>query len=371
MSKPKKILFAAGGTGGHLFPAQALAEELQTQRPDLELLFVGAKLEQNIYFDRSRFAFQDIVSTTPFRGSFFAKLTSFGVLLEGIRKSHHLLQQKKPDLIVGFGSFHTFPILCAAALNKIPIVLFESNAIPGKVTRLFSKRALFTGIFFPWAKDALKGKTIEVNIPQRNPSQHPFLSPQEARRFFHLDPHRFTLLVFGGSQGAKRINQHLIDLIPLLREKQLPWQIIHFTGESEMTTTLIELCQDMHIPHYVKDFEPQMSIAWQAADIAICRAGAMTLAELLHYEVPAILIPYPFATDHHQLKNALFFETEVKGGIHFLENSLSTGQLMEVLISLSSENSLHKQRMKQAIKTFKGCQKKADLSHLILETLGY
>ncbi len=365
MSKSKKIVFAAGGTGGHLFPAQALADQLLKQRPDLDLLFAGAKLGDNPYFDRSKFAYLDILSTTPFRGGILSRFKAFGILLGGIQKSLQMLREQKPDMVIGFGSFHAFPILCAAALKGIPIVLFESNAIPGKVIRLFSKRAKFTGIFFPQAKDYLKGNTVEVGIPQKN-SQPLGLTQCDARHLFNLDADRLTILVFGGSQGAKGINNHLLDLIPLLCQNQLSFQLIHLTGSKDTTDAMTALCKKWGIPHYIKDFEPQMAVALCAADIAICRSGAMTVSELLHYEVPAILIPYPFAADQHQLKNALFFEKEVGGGQHFEEAALSPKQLMQAMLPLLSR----KETIKKSIHDFKIKQKKADLSSLVLDIIG-
>ena len=364
LKQPKKVVFAAGGTGGHLFPAQALAEQLlKTQ--DIELLFAAAKLGDNAYFDKTKFAFKDIQSTTPFRGSLLKAFKSIGTLLKGIRESMQLLKQQRPDVVIGFGSFHSFPVLCAAMLKRIPIILFESNAIPGKVVRLFSPRALLTGIFFAEAKNHLKGKTVEVEIPKKAASAT--VSQQEARQAFQLDPDRLTLLVFGGSQGAKVINKQVLELIPLLHQKNLSFQLIHCTGSKEMAQEVANLCKSLNIPCHVKEFEAQMDIAWSAADIVICRAGAMTLSELLHHEVPGILIPYPFAADQHQLKNALFLEKKVGGAVHLLEGSLNAELLFKTLLPLVSSDSRGK--MKMAIKSFKAQQKKADLGSLILEML--
>jgi UDP-N-acetylglucosamine--N-acetylmuramyl-(pentapeptide) pyrophosphoryl-undecaprenol N-acetylglucosamine transferase len=365
-SPPKKVVFAAGGTGGHLFPAQALAQQLlKTQ--DIELLFAAAKLSDNAYFDKTKFAFKDIQSTTPFRGSLLKAFTSIRTILKGIRESMQLLDQQKPDIVVGFGSFHSFPVLCAAVLKRIPIVLFESNAIPGKVVRLFSKQALFTGIFFAEAKKHLKGETIEVEIPKKELHAQSTISKSEARCALQLEPDRLTLLVFGGSQGAKKINSHILELVPLLHQQNLPFQLIHCTGNKETAETVTQLCKSLNIPCHAKEFEPRMDIAWSAADIAICRAGAMTLSELLHYEVPGILVPYPFAADQHQLKNALFVEKEVGGAVHLSEENLTGGLLNETVLLLSSSDAQNLKKM--AIKNFKAQQKKADLGSLILGIL--
>ncbi|MES2122125.1 MAG: UDP-N-acetylglucosamine--N-acetylmuramyl-(pentapeptide) pyrophosphoryl-undecaprenol N-acetylglucosamine transferase [Chlamydiota bacterium] len=211
-----KVLFAAGGTGGHLFPAQALAEKLT----GVDVLFSGAKLSTNSYFDRNKFTYRDIDSTTPFRGNFMQKIQSVVILLRGIWQSLRLLSNERPDLVVGFGSFHSFPLLCAAALKRVPLVLFESNAVPGKVIRLFSRFALYTAVYFPESERYLKGKVHAVEIPSLK--SRTSLNAQEARRQLGLDPDCFTLLVFGGSQGAKALNALILNLLPLLKSAQVP-----------------------------------------------------------------------------------------------------------------------------------------------------
>lgn len=367
MSK-KKVIFAAGGTGGHLFPAQGLAEQILKNKPEIQLLFAGAKLSDNVHFDKAKFSFRNITSTTPFRGNVFKAFKSITALLRGIWESLSLLSEKKPDLVVGFGSFHAFPILCAAIIKKIPIILFESNSIPGKVIRLFSKKALVTGVYFEEAKHYLNGKVVEVEIPIKNSPLRRLIAQDEARSMLGLLPNLTTLLIFGGSQGAKRINKLVIELLPILR-KEMPFQLIHLTGDEGITHQVSLLCESLKVPCYSKKFETQMEIAWSAADIAICRSGAMTLSELLYYEVPAILIPYPFAADQHQLKNALFLEQKVGGAVICPEPSVSAELLSEKILRLASMNSLERAKMKDALKIYKAGQKKQDLSRLILNIL--
>ena len=352
-----KIIFAAGGTGGHLFPAQTLAEQLIAEKEGVELLFAAANLSKSAYFDKAKFPFCDIDSTTPFRGNIFQAIKSIGILFKGVRQSLKLLSEQKPDLVVGFGSFHSFPILCAAALKNIPLILFESNAIPGKVVRLFSKKALLTAFCFPDAKSYLKGNAVEVGIPRK---ESRFITKEVARRILQLDLQLPTLLVFGGSQGAKAINQQILQLLPLLN---IPIQLIHFTGNDEMAEEVTRVCKERKIRCYVRKFEPQIDIAWRAADIAICRAGAMTLSELLYYEVPGILIPYPYASDQHQLKNAEFLEKTVGGAILIKESALTPKLLADTISSMPI------QQMKKAIKAYKSQQKKANLGSLIIEHL--
>jgi UDP-N-acetylglucosamine--N-acetylmuramyl-(pentapeptide) pyrophosphoryl-undecaprenol N-acetylglucosamine transferase len=350
----KKILMAAGGTGGHLFPAQALAEQLLEEDPSIELFFAGARLSTNTYLDRERFRFYDVASATPFRGSVLKALLT---LLKGVKESYALLSKEKPTLVVGFGSFHVFPLLLAAVLKRVPLVLFESNAIPGKVVRLFSKRAKWTGIYFSTAKEYLNGEIVEVEIPS---SQRLPLSKQQACEELHLDPHLKTLLVFGGSQGAQKINQQLLATLPLLKQQGLCFQLIHLTGCSNTASATSALCQELAIPCYSQTFEKRMDLVWAATDFAICRAGAMTLSELLCNEVPSILIPYPTASDQHQLKNARFMQTQVGGATVMLESEVTPELLCQEVIKLSDL------KLKTAIKQFKAEQKKEDFCKLIL-----
>jgi UDP-N-acetylglucosamine--N-acetylmuramyl-(pentapeptide) pyrophosphoryl-undecaprenol N-acetylglucosamine transferase len=367
MSRRYKMIFAAGGTGGHLFPAQGLAEQMQKNHPEIELLFAGAKLSNNVHFDKTKFSFHDITSMTPFGGNIFKAFKSIGLLLRGIFESLSLLSEKTPDLVIGFGSFHAFPILCAAVIKKIPLILFESNSIPGKVIKLFSKKAIVTAIYFEETKLYLKGKTVEVEIPIKNLQSRRLVLQEKARHLLDLHSNLPTLLVFGGSQGAKQINKHLIELLPMIKRK-MPFQLIHLTGNEEVADHVRALCEALKIPCYVKKFETQMDLIWNAADIALCRSGAMTLSEILYYEVPAILIPYPFAADQHQLKNAQFLQ-KIGGAIHFPENSISVAVLSEKVADLIHLNSPERLKMKNAIKAFKNQQKKEDLGTLIIKVL--
>ncbi len=370
MSKQgKKIIFAAGGTGGHLFPAQALAEQVQKKMPHITVLFAGAHLSGNVHFDKTKFPFSDVSSATPFGRNLFKALRSLACLFTGIRQSFSLLASREPDLVIGFGSFHAFPVLFAAVMKRIPVILFESNAIPGKVVRLFSKRTLFTAVYFSSAKQHLKGKTIEVEIPIKNPESRQKIDAKQARTELGLDPELPTILVFGGSQGAKKINQQILELLPILKKENTYFQLIHLTGSDEMAAEVAHCCAALNIPCYVKKFESRMNLAWSAADLAICRSGAMTVSELLYYEVPAILVPYPFAADQHQNVNALFIEQKVGGGIVYQEHAVSGRSFAEVVQRLIFLDSPEKLKMKEAIIAFKTEKNKQDLTALIIEVL--
>lgn len=305
----KKILFAVGGTGGHLFPAQSLAKTLLKMGP-YEILFAGGKLGTNPFFDQKTFPFKEIKSSSPFRTQIFKAFTEIG---KGFFESQKLLKEFAPDLVIGFGSFYSFPILVSASVKKVPFILAETNVLPGKVNRLFASRALFSIIQFPESKKYIKGDTKLGKYLFQPGIQ---LSKKEARKAYHLAEDKFTLLVFGGSQGAETINQAVQKL-------EGDFQILHFCGKNQNEELLKKSYQEKGIQAVVKPFENQMYLAWQAADLAICRAGAATMSEMLKYHVPAIMIPWPGATDNHQQLNAEVMES-IGGAILLSEAQIDT-----------------------------------------------
>lgn len=348
----KKIVIAVGGTGGHLFPAQRFAEDLSLQM-DAEVLFAGKGLSSNPYFNREQFLFCDVDSLTPFRKSGLHKIKAAFSLFQGIWQSVKILLREKPHLVVGFGSFHAFPLLAAALLTRTPMALFESNAVPGKVIRLFSARSVFTAIYLEGAKAHLKGNVVPVVIPTQSSLHKQTLSKKEARVSLGLDPDLKTLLVFGGSQGSQKINESVFQMISLLKQKDLTFQLIHLTGSDEMAKRSQEFCTLLQIPCYTAVFEKEMASVWTASDGVICRAGAMTVAEILHYEVVPILIPYPFASDGHQEKNAQFLVKEMAGAVCISEESMSALYLADQVFRLFRLDAGEVARMQSEIQGFK------------------
>jgi UDP-N-acetylglucosamine--N-acetylmuramyl-(pentapeptide) pyrophosphoryl-undecaprenol N-acetylglucosamine transferase len=361
----KKIVIAAGGTGGHLFPAQALAHELS--QSGIDILFMGAGLEKNRYFDREKFSYRDIPSATVFRRNPLQLFPSLIQLSRGIKQSYKLLSEENPDLIMGFGSFHSFPILCAARLQKKRIALFESNAYPGKVNRLFARTADYTAVVFSQAQHHLKGTSIEVAMPVRHMPAD--LSAEEAREYFGLAPRATTLLIFGGSQGAQAMNELFATSITKLKAHTPPFQVIHITGNGQTVEPIQKAYASWNIRACVKSFETEMPRAYRAASFAVCRAGAATISELIAFEVPSILIPFPYAADDHQAKNAEFVQNTVKGGIHLPEKGLSPDTLAEKLLTFLDPGLITHTRMKESIVSYKSRHHKKHLCTLINEML--
>lgn len=354
MSK-KKVLIAVGGTGGHVFPATSLGKALMEN--DIEVKFVGGGLIHNKYFDRKQFSFQEVTCGFLSTKNPLKLLRGMFQVGKGIIEGRKILKEFQPDIVVGFGSFYTFPILSAAKLSSLPIILHEQNAFPGRVNRLLSPYVKFTAVSMPNASKTLSGKVVQVEMPLKI-NQH--LSKEEARKYYQLDPVMKTILIFGGSQGAGVMNTTFLRSIPALNDVQ----IIHFTGNPEMTHQAKEFYTKHGIASCVKDFEGSMNFAWSAADIAITRSGASTIAEAIEYEVPLIMCPFPKAMDNHQEKNADFMVQTVGGGEKILEKNLLPNELAKKIMELPID------KMKHSISKYKNNNKTPSLHSLVVETLG-
>ena len=324
----KKILITVGGTGGHLFPAQALAKNLLEHHPDCEVLFVGAKLYSNPFFDHTTFVAKEVSSATFSFKKPLELLIKGGKVAKGIVSSCQIIRSFSPNLVVGFGSFYSLPTLIAAKLCRIPFVLHEQNIIPGRVNRFLSRFATFSSVTFSETRGRLKGVTILTHFPLRFKEAN----KDVAYASLGLEKGRLTLLIHGGSQGAARINQLIFQAACLLKEALPPFQVIHIVGSKE-DEKRSQICWDrLGCPHYIRQFEHQMDLVMSVTDLLIGRAGASFLAEQIASETPGLLIPYPYATDNHQEMNANHFVHEVLGGDFLIERE-ATPQLLVTKIN--------------------------------------
>lgn len=358
----QRIIIAAGGTGGHLFPAQALAQQLQQYSSPSDILFVSGGLGKNRYFDRDKFLFKEISSSPLISKNPFKCIKGMACLIKGIKDSVTVIKKHRPDIVVGFGSYYTIPVLIAAKWLKIPIVLHEANSIPGRANLWLSPLAHCVGVHFPSTASSFKCKTFEVGLPLREGYQKEKVDRLSSLAYFGLSSKMKTLLIFGGSQGAKAINDQIEKCIPQLTS--LSFQIIHLTGDEKKTEILRKIYEKSQIPACVKSFETQMQMAWRAADAFIGRSGASTIAESIEFEVPGILIPYPHATDNHQEKNADFLVETVKSARKLLESELDSDKLLQTLKEFI-QNDLHLSM--EALKFYKKRPSQLTLCQLILK----
>lgn len=366
----KKVMIVVGGTGGHVYPSVSLANDLFKAEPGITLMFVGGDLKNNRFFEHKKFLNESVECAPINSRNPIRLLRNVIKILKGIWQSLSIIRRFKPDLIVGFGSFHTFPTLVAAKLVGIPILLHESNSAPGKVNRLLSKHALATGIHFPETADFLKGKTIEVGVPLREGYNLGNYTKREARDYFLLDKDRITFLVFGGSQGAKKINQLVSEALSQHFEGYKECiQVLHFLGEGENKQEFQDIYDKNDIKATVKNFETRMDLAWAAADLLISRAGAATIAEQMEFEVPGVLIPYPFASDAHQDKNANFMSNTVGGSVTFLEKDLDSKILGKKIGTLLNHDRILLDAMQDALRLYKKTARQKDMCTFVLDHL--
>ncbi len=318
----KKILLAAGGTGGHVITAQAVGEALQ--EANFSVVFAGSGLSSNPYFDRGKFPFADVRAAPLGFFSFIGKTVC------GVWDSLSLLHRESPSLVVGFGSYHTVPLMIAAMVLRIPFILYEANAIPGRVVRLFGGRALFTACFFEEAAAKMGGKTVRAQHPLRSAFRR-LPTQKEARAFFQLPAEGECLLIIGGSQGAEPLNA----LGPAVGAIEKKTHIIHVAGRKAPLEGLRKQYADRSGTVVVTAYEERMEYAIAASDRVIARAGASTVAELELFAKPVIYVPYPHATDNHQLYNA---HAAAKRGpaVVVEEKELSAHNIVERLAALGN-----------------------------------
>lgn len=355
-----KVVIAAGGTGGHMFPAQALARDLQSR--GIEVLFIGAKLDTNKYFHRDLFPFVSISSSSFIGRGIHRYIYPFLSLSRGMIQSFKELKRFRPDVIIGFGSFHSAPVLMAAVATRSPFFLFESNAWPGKVNRIFSSFAKLSVVQFEKTRKYLKSKTLVAGVPLWHRGDMYIPSKEEALAYFGLTNDKPTLLVFGGSQGARSINMAAYDVMKVAFEQGNNMQIIHIVGDPKYVAEYEEGYRSLGASFCVKPFEDKMVFAWSAADFAICRAGAATIAEMIRFEVPSILIPFPRAKENHQYLNAKELK-DMGAAFCVSESELNFHVLYKALEKMLDQK--HYLAMKNIMHSFASTVKTSQLSDVV------
>jgi len=354
-----------------LFPAQALAKELKDE--GYEVLFVGSGLASNPYFKDSHYPFKDIASSSLSKTNPWKSLTGIFQILKGMAKSYWVMRRFKPHLVVGFGSYQTVPALLTAKFLKTPILLHEANAVPGKVNRYISPYAKHTAVTFETTSERIRGETTVVRLPLSKRCDSKTVSREDALDYYQLEGDRLTILIFGGSQGARKLNELAYEaLVNYVIPKVPNLQILHFTGRRNRCEEYALGYEKAGVPSILKPFEEQMEYAWMLADVSLTRAGASSVAEQQEYGVPGILVPFPYATDDHQAQNAAAFIEATGGAEMYRESELTAEQLGERLTELCS-NETHRRNMRTGIMTYhqsRSTESLSDLVHRIMFELG-
>ncbi|MFP4497559.1 MAG: undecaprenyldiphospho-muramoylpentapeptide beta-N-acetylglucosaminyltransferase [Vulcanimicrobiota bacterium] len=356
-----RIIVTGGGTGGHIYPAIAVAREIKKRKKETEILFVGTRTGieakavpaagfQIDFIKASGLSFQPV------------KLTKFifnNIL--GLIRAISIMNKFKPDLVIGSGGFVSAPVLAASSLKKVPFVLLEQNALPGKVNRLMARKAekilaTFdeTSNYFSNEKTIITGNPIRAEI-----LKYP---KKQACKNLNLSPEKFTMVITGGSQGARAVNNAVINSLPCWKEKD--WQILHLVGRKnyeEVKDRTEPLMADFKGIYKCLDYTEDMASIYAVADLIISRSGASSLAEITAVGIPAVLIPYPYAADNHQEKNARGIEKA--GGAVVIPDNEAEEKLKPTVEELAGS----KEKLKIMAEKCKSMGKPQALSNIVDE----
>ena len=307
-----RVLFAAGGTGGHINPALAAAQELRGRFPDARILFVGtAKKMEAQLVPKAGFDFKTI-NISGFQRSFAPAdiLHNIGTLrrlLFVTGQCKKIINEFKPDVVVGFGGYVSIPVARAAEQMGIPVVVHEQNSVMGLANKELSKKARAVCLTYECAKEGVAIPTATQVHVTGNPVRKKVLlaTREEGRRMLGIPDDALMLLVFGGSLGARQLNEGIAALkSELLSRENL--HVVHITGpkEFERTTAELALTEEEAKRWHVMGYQDRMGETLAATDAIVSRAGATSLAEISARAIPALLVPYPHATADHQTTNA-------------------------------------------------------------------
>jgi UDP-N-acetylglucosamine--N-acetylmuramyl-(pentapeptide) pyrophosphoryl-undecaprenol N-acetylglucosamine transferase len=305
-----RVAFAGGGTGGHLMPGVTVAKELMKKFPDADVVFFGTQgdLEKKVV-GAAGLALQQIY--TEKRGGSILNLPVYAFRsVVSFARACRAVKDFAPDLVVGLGGFGSvFPVL-AASMRGTPTLLLEQNVLPGRANRFLAHWADEIACMWPESASYL-GRGAYVCVTG-NPVREAIFSAtrEEAAQFFGLSPEKKTLFITGGSLGAMRMNQIVVEAIPELDKLADSLQVIHCTGDLSYKLVL-PAYKDSALKACVRSFLQEMHLAYAMSDLAVCRAGGTTIAELMAAGVPSILIPLPSAAEDHQRLNA---EAVERGG---------------------------------------------------------
>ncbi len=340
----KRIIIAGGGTGGHIFPAIAIANALLKQQPQTEILFVGAigKMEME-KIPEAGFKIEGLDIAGFNRSSLIKNIGLPLKLIKSFLQVRRIFKTFKPTAVIGVGGYSSFPVLQYAQAKGIPSFIHESNSFAGKSNIMLGRNAIKIFVasdgmekFFPAKKIVLTGNPVRAAI-LNSP-----VSREEGIKFFGLEPAKRTVLSVGGSLGAKSINEALDKNLDLFEKNNL--QLIWQTGKPYAQKAKDSVRDKTNI--WADDFINQMECAYAAADLVISRSGAMAIAELCVMKKAVVFVPFPFAAEDHQTVNAQNLVNK-KAGIMIKDNE-ALDSLVSAIINLS-KNEQQQQELKSNI----------------------
>jgi UDP-N-acetylglucosamine--N-acetylmuramyl-(pentapeptide) pyrophosphoryl-undecaprenol N-acetylglucosamine transferase len=324
MEKVTRLVVACGGTGGHLYPGIAVARAFQKANPKVDVLFVGtaAGMESRIV-PQQGFRFEAVASSGFLGKGILDRIKSLGRVSRGLFQALGILRRASPQMVVGVGGYASVPAILAAALLRIPRVILEPNVRPGLANRTMAPFCSLIIAAFEGTRRHLGSNRVAVlGVPIR---------PELVDLRRKTGKKDATLLILGGSQGARAINEAVLEMLPILKEKGRDLAIIHQTGKGDVETAR-KAYSDAGLRARVEPFIEEMAAVYAEADLVIARAGAATVAELAAVGLPSILIPFPHAAGHQE-DNAR--ELEAAGGARvILQVDLTAEGLAKAVQSL-------------------------------------
>lgn len=328
--KALRLLLTGGGTGGHLFPAVATAEQVRTVVPESSVLFVGTrrKLDRDS-LARSGFSVTTIHSYGLKGKNVWELIKALAVLPFSLFESCYHILRFNPDVVMGVGGYVTGPVIAAAWLLRRPTLIHEQNSVPGLANRklggLVDRICLSlpqSEKYFPATKTVLTGNPVRRKIVEAGEKKR---SAEEPR----------TLLILGGSQGAHAVNEMIVEALRGGIEAFSSLRVIHQTGRDD-EQMVKEAYEEMGIAHQVSAFFTDMAALYEQADLIVSRAGATTLAEIGVVGTPAVLIPYPYAADNHQEINGAWY-VENGAALMFVQQDLTPQRLAEEILRIIND----------------------------------
>jgi UDP-N-acetylglucosamine--N-acetylmuramyl-(pentapeptide) pyrophosphoryl-undecaprenol N-acetylglucosamine transferase len=345
-----RALFACGGTGGHIYPAIAIAEELLKRDKKAEVLFTGSMngMEKKIVGDHG-FRFMGVDARPLVRKLGFENIVNAFFVIKSLFDAAAIVREFNPDITVGTGGFVSFPAVLAAAMMGKRSLIHEPNIMPGLANRMLAPFASVITAGFP---DTLK--YFPEAVVTGNPVRASILKVRkaEAARKFRLSAAGKTVLIMPGSRAAKSINRAMTDSLGLIEKELKGVQFIWMTGEADFDAAKAAVAGHKKVRAAVLKFIEDAGLAYSLADAGILRAGASTLTELAAVRLPAILVPYPHATDNHQEKNAKILEAR-GAAVVIKDGGLGPGILVKALKAVLDVKQAAKMK-KELAKIYKG-----------------
>lgn len=353
-----KVIIAAAGTGGHINPGIAIANKIMEKEPESKITFIGTDRGlENDLVPRAGYDLEKIDAHGIERKISIQNLKNLYATFKSIGVAKKILERKKPDVVIGTGGYICVPVVIAAKKLKIPVVLHESNAFPGIAVKLFKKKADKILVGFKDAKERLKdaknviitGNPIKIKKLELSEDKK-----KQIKNDLGLSEDKFTVLVFGGSQGAQSINRSLIEII--VNKKNRNYQIIWAAGPEQYkkiedklkeVNVNIDNINNAKIVPYIYNMEEVMN----ACDLVVCRSGAMTITEIACTGKPAIFIPFPYATENHQEFNARVL-VNVDAAEMILDKDLNSEILSNTISGIAKDKNKLKAMSENAIKMY-------------------